>query len=117
MRLNIRVDNTPRVPFKLEFAIEAGTRLETDNVIMDTAAGGSIAIKEGRARLENVRTGSEITLTGLFAEHMYHRTMRGSIPPAEGAFTLYATGYSPIDRTVEMHFFKRTHARAMREKV
>lgn len=117
VRLNIRVDNTPRVPFKLEFAIEAGTRLETDNVIMDTVAGGSIAVKEGRVRLENVRTGSEITLTGLFAEHMYHRTMRGSIPPAEGTFTLYATDYSPIDRTVEMHFSKRTHARAMREKV
>lgn len=55
LTMRIRVDNTPHVPFKLEFVVPAGTRLETSQVILDTTAGGELAIKQGDARLENVR--------------------------------------------------------------
>lgn len=117
LKLAITVDNTPRVPFKLEFAIPAGTRCETNNVIFDTVAGGNIVVKEGKARLENVETGSEVTIEGLFGSHMYHKTMRGSIPPMEGAFSLYATGFSPIRQDVTLRFSKRAHARAFNQEV
>ncbi len=117
VKLAIRVDNTPRVPFKLEFAIPANTRFETNNVIFDTVAGGSIVVKDGNARLENVETGSEVTIEGLFGAHMYHKTMRGSIPPMEGAFSLYATGFSPIAREITLRFSKRAHARTFTQEV
>lgn len=117
VKLNIRVDNTPRVPFKLEFSIPAGTRLETNNIIMDTVAGGSIVVKSGNARLENVETGSEVTIQGLFGAHMYHKTMRGSIPPMDGAFSLYATGFTPISQEITLRFSKRRHARAFNQEV
>lgn len=113
VKLDIRVDNTPRVPFKLEFSLPVGTRLETNQVIMDTTAGGSLAVKDGDMRLEDIPTGAEVTVRGLFAEHMYHRTMRGSLPPMKDAFSVYATSFSPVDRSVELHFSKRTHARSM----
>jgi hypothetical protein len=48
---------------------------------------------------------------------MYHKNMRGSIPPATGSFTVYSTGFSPIDRTVEIRFSKREHARPMHTPV
>jgi hypothetical protein len=115
--LHIKVDNTPRVPFKLEFVIPTGMRLETDQVMLDTTSGGQLTIKEGDMRLEDTATGSEVTVRGLFADHMYHKNMRGSIPPAAGSSTVYATGFSPIDRTVEIRFSKREHARPMHTPV
>lgn len=117
VKLAITVDNTPRVPFKLEFQIPAGTRLETGHVIMDTVAGGSIVVKQGNARLENVETGSQVTIEGLFGAHMYHRTMRGSIPPMDGAFGLYATAFSPVRQDVVLRFSKRANARRFTQEV
>ena len=115
VKLNIRVDNTPRVPFKLEFVIPEGTRFETEQVIFDTQKGGSIAVKGGNVRLEDIATGSEVTISGLFAEHMYHRNMRGSVPQTETAFTLYATDFSPVDKEVTLRFSMRNCARTLRD--
>ena len=115
--LHIQVDNTPRVPFKLEFVIPAGMRLETDQVMLDTTSGGQLTIKEGDMRVEDTATGSEVTVRGLFADHMYHKNMRGSIPPRPGSFTVYATGFSPIDRTIEIFFSRRRESRPMHAKV
>lgn len=113
----IQTLHTPHVPFKLEFVLPAGTRLETDQVILDTTAEGSLAIKEGDMRLEDVETGSQVFVRGLFASHMYHRTMRGSIPPQPGAYTVYATGFTPVDTVVNIQFAKRLHPRTMRDMV
>ncbi len=113
LTMRIRVDNTPHVPFKLEFVVPAGTRLETSQVILDTTAGGELAIKQGDARLENVETGCEVTVRGLFANHMYHKTMRGSVPQRKDAFSLYATDWSPVNREIALCFSHREHARAI----
>ncbi len=113
LAMDIRVDNTPRVPWKMEFVIPSGTRLETNEAIMDTSSNGSIAIKQGDMRLEDVKTGCEVTVRGLFAEHMYHTNMRGSVPPVQGAYTVYVTGYSPLEKHMEIHFGRRAHARSI----
>ena len=115
VRLNIRVDNTPRVPFKLEFVLPADVRLETDQVLLDTTVGGSLTVKEGSMRIEDKGTGAQATVRGLFAKHMYHRNMRGSIPPRAGSFAVYCTDFSPVERVVEIHFSKRMHARRIDE--
>jgi len=115
--LHIRVDNTPRVPFKLEFVLPAGVRLETDQVILDTTPGGELTVKDGSVRIEDLPSASAVTVSGLFAEHVYHKNMRGSIPARANCFALYATGFSPIDRTVEIRFAKRTQARPIRSDV
>ena len=115
--LRIQVDNTPRVPFKLEFVLPAGIRLETDQVMLDTTSGGQLTIKEGDMRIEDLASGSEVTVRGLFAEHMYHKNMRGSIPPRANSFTVYSTGFSPIDREIRIRFSKRAEARPMHKKV
>ncbi len=115
--LHIRVDNTPRVPFKLEFVLPTGVRLETDQVLLDTMPNAWLAVKQGDMRVEDLSTGSVVTVRGLFAQHAYHRQMRGSIPPRANSFAVYSTGYSPIDRQVDIHFAKRTQAKPMSEPV
>ena len=117
VRLNLRVDNTPRVPFKLEFVLPANVRLETDQVLLDTCSGGSLTVKEGDMRIEDKGTGAQVKVCGLFARHMYHHNMRGSIPPRAGSFTVYSTDFSPIERTVEIRFSKRTRAHRIDEPV
>jgi hypothetical protein len=37
-----------------------------------------------------------------FAEHFYHRDMRGSIPSPGNKYMLYLTSFSPVDKTVEI---------------
>lgn len=115
--LHIRVFNTPEVPFKLEFCLPAGTRLETDNFISDVTAGGSMVIKSGSARFEDGETGAAVTVTGMFAKHLYHTTMRGSIPSKDGCFTLCCTDFSPLDRTLTFRYYEQERARRMDEKV
>ncbi|MBQ3079678.1 MAG: hypothetical protein IJC48_06755 [Clostridia bacterium] len=115
--MHILLDNTPFVPFKLEFVIPPDTRLETESMIMDTYPGGTIAVKYGDMRLEDVKTANEVTVRGLFAKHMYHQTMRGSIPQNKEAFTVYSTGFSPIDAAIRFDFTRRMAARAMDRKI
>ena len=115
--LHIRVDNTPRVPFKLEFSLPAGVKLETDQIMLTTTPGGELTVKQGAMRIEDMPTGCEVTVDGLFADHTYHRNMRGSIPPMPGSFAVYSTGSSPIDRTISIRFSKRTCSKPMHQKI
>ena len=115
--LHIRVFNTPRVPFKLEFCIPEGTRLETNNFISDVTAGGSMVIKSGNIRLTDVGSGASVTVKGLFATHLYHTNMRGSIPGKPGCFALCATNTSPIDRTLAFRFSEQTRAPRMDDEI
>ena len=115
--LHIRVDNTPKVPFKLEFVIPSGVKLETEQVILTTTANGELTIKEGDMRIEDMPTGSEVMVRGLFAEHTYHRNMRGSIPARPNYFAVYSTDFSPVDRTVEISFSKRAESRPLHKPV
>lgn len=115
--LHIRVDNTPRVPFKLEFVLPAGVRLETDQIALDTTEGGWITVKEGDMRIEDTHSACAVTVRGLFADHLYHRNMRGSIPPRPGSFAVYATGFSPIDQEIQIRFARRSQAKPLHEKI
>ncbi len=115
--LHIRVDNTPRVPFKLEFVLPAGVRVETDQVVLTATENGELTLKHGDLRIEDMPSACAVTVSGLFADHLYHRNMRGSIPPRAKSFTVYATGFSPVDRTVSLRFEKRAEMRPLKKPV
>ncbi len=117
VKLKIHVSNTPRVPFKLEIIIPAGSRVEGDSFVFDAPRDGDISVKTGDIRIEEVETGCAATVSGLFYEHMYHRQMRGSLPPLKGAFCIYATGFTPIEREIVFRFSKRGRARIADEKI
>ena len=106
--------------------IKVNMRLYTDygkiyndvitNIATDTTPNVCITYPD---HIATYMTGEDtvVPLDGLFADHTYHRNMRGSIPPRPGSFTVYATGFSPIDRTIEIFFSKRRESRPMHAKV
>ncbi|MTQ81655.1 hypothetical protein [Ruthenibacterium lactatiformans] len=93
--------NASPIPFKLEYVVLPSCRVETDNVMLDAHAGGNIVIKQGAVRLEHFESGHTILINGLFGKHRYHTNMRGSVPPASDAFTIYSTDFCPVDAIVE----------------
>ncbi len=106
VRLHITTSGTEEVPFKLEYVISPNCRVETDDVVTEATAGNQITVKRGEIRLEHP-AGPEITIDSAFASHLYHSSMRGSVPQSKDAFTIYSTDDSPIDRTVEIRFKQR----------
>lgn len=106
VRLRITTEGVAEVPFKLEYVVSPNCRVETADVVTEAAAGNQITVKHGQIRLEHP-TGPEITIDGGFASHLYHSGMRGSVPQAKDAFTIYSTCDTPVDRTVEIRFKQR----------
>ncbi|HOP09919.1 MAG TPA: hypothetical protein PK629_00325 [Oscillospiraceae bacterium] len=106
VKLHITTSGTDGVPFKLEYVISPNCRVETADTVTEATAGSQITVKHGQIRLEQP-AGEEIYIDGTFASHLYHTSMRGSVPQAKDCFTIYSTDDSPIDRTVEIHFKKR----------
>ena len=101
IRLHIRTEGTPNVPFKLEFAVTPGVYVGAGSAMMMGDAGKFVCAKEGDITLCNYE-GDHITIRGAFAEHFYHRNMRGSVSAPDNRFMVYCTGYSPVDRTIEI---------------
>ena len=106
VRLRITTEGVAEVPFKLEYVVSPNCRVETADVVTEAVAGNQITVKHGKIRLEHP-TGPEITIDGGFASHLYHSGMRGSVPQAKDAFTIYSTCDTPVDRTVEIRFKQR----------
>lgn len=101
IRMHIKTEGTPNVPFKLEFAVTPGVYVGAGSAMTMGDAGKFICAKEGDITLCNYE-GDHITIKGAFAEHFYHQNMRGSVSAPENKFMVYCTGTSPIDRTVEI---------------
>lgn len=101
VRMHITTEGTPNVPFKLEFAVTPGVHVSAGSGMTIGTAGNFICAKEGDITLSNFN-GDHITIKGAFAEHFYHRDMRGSVSAQDNKFMIYMTGYSPIDKTIEI---------------
>lgn len=109
--------NCEPIPFKLEFAVTPNCRVETDHFATDAHAGQNIVIKDEPVRLEQYETGHTITIRGLTARHRYHANMRGSVPPARDAYTIYSTDYCPVDTEVEFVCGRNTAATALDQPI
>lgn len=102
LKMHVHTESTESpIPFKLEYVVLPNCRVEADNVMLDAHAGENIVVKEGAVRLEDFETGHTITINGMFGKHRYHTNMRGSVPAATDAFTIYSTDYCPVDTEVE----------------
>lgn len=101
IRMHIVTEGTPNVPFKLEFAVTPGVYVRAGSTMSMADAGRFICAKEGDISLSNY-DGDHITIKGAFAEHFYHHNMRGSVSAPADKFMIYCTGYSPVDKTVEI---------------
>ena len=105
VELEFDVSGCDKVPTKIELAINPGLLCEMGDVALITSAGAGAFAKSGGARFESA-AGDVLTVDGLFCRHIYADHMRGSLDPVDGAFTLYATDFTPIKRTLKIRVTK-----------
>jgi hypothetical protein len=86
------------VLYKVELLLAAGGWLETPDLKLPGGAGRWALL--GGARATYTRGFDRIEILGGFAEHAFTTSMRGSEPQDPNAFTLYCTGYTPMDREI-----------------
>lgn len=93
--MTILGDGCDRLPWHLECALRAGGILRTENGFVPGNAGNWV-VHGGTCsyRLNN----DEIHIQGGTHEHWYAANMRGSEPPHPDMFTVYATGFAPVDQ-------------------
>lgn len=102
VRLHVTTSGTERVPFKLEYVISPNCNCYTSDAVVPASAGGWITVTGESVRLIH-NDGSTVQIDGCFGKSLYHKNMRGSVPQAKDAFTVYSTDFTPIDRTVDIH--------------
>ena len=107
LTMRVRTEGTPRVPVKLECALTPGGLIKTFEPL-GTGHMTLPAMPEGWVIAgENVAydlDGNIFCLSGGFNEHHYAPIMRNSDPPPRDRFCLYCTGFTPMDRTLEIDF-------------
>ncbi len=100
VKLKVMTEGCDRVPLKLEFCFTGGCSVDGRGFMIDGTAGNSIIVGEGEIKASLGL--HEITVGPGFAEHKYASAMRGSVPQSKNDFTVYFTGFSNIDKTVEI---------------
>lgn len=98
--LNVKTEGCDRVPLKLEFCFTGGCSIEGESFMADGIAGNSIIVGSGDVKASLGL--SEIKVGPGFAEHKYASSMRGSVPQSSNDFTVYFTGFSNIEKSVEI---------------
>ncbi|HML47886.1 MAG TPA: hypothetical protein PKE04_14180 [Clostridia bacterium] len=95
--VHIHGDGCDRLPWALECALTAGGMLSTETAFVPGKPGNWVAHRGACAyRLHN----DEIRFQGGSREHWYAPNMRGSEAPREDRFTVYATGFAPVDERI-----------------
>ena len=100
LKLHMQTHGTEKVPFKLEIAVTPGVHVRAGTAMTIGNAGEFLCATEGDVNFCNFG-GDSLTVSGVFAKHFYHQSMRGSIPTPKNKYVLFLTDFAPVDRTVE----------------
>ena len=109
----VSVTGCDKVPTKIEFAVNPGLLCEVGDAALITKAGGDIFSRGTPLRLESAG-GGVCEIDGLFCTHLYAEDMRGSLDAIEGAFTVYATDYAPLEKKISLKFSKANGPRVFK---
>lgn len=89
VRLEISVKGVERLPSRIELAFDAGGTLQTPDVILDGTAGSCPLLTGSEASYFCQGETFSIQCPYSGQQHTYTYNMRGGLPKAEDAFTLY----------------------------
>lgn len=98
--MNVKTEGCDRVPLKLEFCFTGGCAIAGPGFMLDGKAGNSVIVGAGEVKASLGL--NEISVGPGFAEHKYAASMRGSVPKSNNDFTVYFTGFSNIEKTIEI---------------
>ena len=100
VQIHFRTSGCSGVLLKVELIFKPGGYLDTADVRLPGKAGGYAFHKQGCARYT---LGCDWIEVGEgFAEHGCAPAMRGGEESVDGAFTLYLTAYTPVDRRIRI---------------
>ena len=97
--MRILTEGTPGIPAKLECVLPAGGLLKTAGVTMPALPGGWAIAGE---TVTYDLGGDAIRISGGFNGHNYAVNMRNSDPQPTGQFCIYCTGFTPLNRELEI---------------
>lgn len=98
--LNVKTTECDNVPCKIEFCINAPVDVKYGSTELTGQPDECLSVNAKEIKLN--KKGDCLTLTNSFSEHTYHKDMRGSIPPSKGAYTIYYTGFTHIDKNIDI---------------
>ncbi|NLF37215.1 MAG: hypothetical protein GX584_08705, partial [Clostridiaceae bacterium] len=98
--LNVRTEECDNVPMKIEFCLSAPVTAKFNNEIIDGEPDGNLCVNAEEILISKGQ--DALKFTNSFCNHTYHKDMRGSIPPSKGAFTVYYTGFTHIDKKIDI---------------
>ena len=98
--LNVRTEECDNVPMKIEFCLSAPVTAKFNNEIIAGEPDGNLCVNAEEILISKGQ--DALKFTNSFCNHTYHKDMRGSIPPSKGAFTVYYTGFTHIDKKIDI---------------
>lgn len=98
--LDVKTTGCDRVPCKIEFCLSASGKVEYDSKEYDALADEYICVNAKEVII--TKDQDSLMLTDAFSEHSYHKDMRGSVAPALGAFTVYYTDFTHIEKKIDI---------------
>ena len=99
LSLYIHTDGTPRIPIKLECILPPGGLAKTAGSSFEAQPGGWMIAGEA---VTYYLGGEAIRFSGCFNKHDYTNNMRNSDPSPPGRFTIYCTGFTLINKLIEI---------------
>ncbi len=96
--LRIRSDGTADVPFKVEFVFEPDGIMRTVGTTQPGLPGGYTITGEP---FTYERFGETLRIEGGFHQHEYI-DMRGSEPMPDKAYSVFFTGFTPLDHEITL---------------
>ncbi len=100
VELSIDLSGVEGVPWKLELMFDGGGLWETNESWTAGTPGSWSVLKRGDGAYE--KAGERFRVIGGHGEHRYAPFARTSEPPDAGKYTVFLTGFAPIQHTVRI---------------
>jgi hypothetical protein len=99
--LHIRTEGIDQLPLRMEFSFLPGGYVRTEHFLQRAKAGESINVIGGTVEACGP-TGECITIGPAFSEHDFTDRMGGAYPLSDKHYTVYFTGYTPVERVIKI---------------
>lgn len=104
--LHLKTEGVERLPLRMEFAFQPGGYVRTEHFVQNARAGEQINIIDGMVEASGAR-GETILLGPAFSEHHNTGALGGAYPLSMEHYTVYCTGYTPVDRVIRLRAARR----------
>ena len=99
--LHIRTEGIDQLPLRVEFSFLPGGYVRTEHFLQKATPGGVINVMNGSIEACGP-SGDCITVGPAFGAHDFTDRMGGAYPLSQNHYTVYFTGYTPVERVIKI---------------